>query len=84
MKMPIRLRPLPQNQPRWSINDQDEPVDRMYDRFIGEWAGASAAGQEGMQGRGTRGSELLDEEIKVCKTELLGSRRPLTDLPNSG
>lgn len=65
MKMPIRLRPIPQDQPRWSVNDQDEPVDRMYDRFIGERAGASAAGQEGMQGRGIRGSELLDEQIKV-------------------
>lgn len=66
MKMPIRIRPLPQDQPRWNVNDQDEPVNQVYDRFIGERAGSSAAGQEGMQGRGTRGRELLDEEIKVC------------------
>ena len=67
MQMPIRLRPMPQNQPKWDVNTQDEPVDQVYDRFIGERAGASATGQEGMQGRGSKGRELLDEEIKVCK-----------------
>lgn len=65
MKMPIRLRPLPQNQPRWNVNDQDEPVNQVYDRFIGERAASGAAGQKGMEGRAARGRELLDEEIKV-------------------
>lgn len=66
MQMPIRIRPLPQNQPEWSVNEKDEPVDAAYDRFLGERAGSRAAGQKGMEGRGTGGRELLDEEIKVC------------------
>ena len=74
MKMPIRLRPLPTNQPRWNVNDKDEPVDQFYDKFIGERAGASARGQEGMSGKGTKGRELLDEEIKVRCALLLFSR----------
>lgn len=76
MKMPVRLRPLPQNQPRWSVNKEDEPVDQMYDRFVGERAGEGARGQEGMGERGIRGSELLDEEVKVCHQSQFHLRLP--------
>lgn len=63
--MPIRIRPLPSGQPRWSVNDKDEPVNAAFDKFVGDAAGSSVAGQPGMEGRSTKGSEILDEEIKV-------------------
>ena len=59
--MPFRVRP-DTRQPVWRVNDKMEPLDEMYDRFIGR-AGDAAKGQEGVQG--TKGSELLPEEVKV-------------------
>lgn len=49
MKMPYRLRPLPE-QPAWNVNTQQEPLDLMYDRFFGNRA---------------RGRDMLPEEVKV-------------------
>jgi large subunit ribosomal protein L15 len=60
MKMPYRLRPEPK-QPVWRVNTQQEPVDEMYDRFLGR-VGETIKDQE-LQS--TRGSDLLPEEIKV-------------------
>jgi large subunit ribosomal protein L15 len=51
--MPFRLRPQP-SQPVWKVNDQVELVDDAFDKFVGQ------AG-----GKGTRGREVLPEEIKV-------------------
>lgn len=59
MQMPIRLRPAPK-QPLWRVNDQQEPLDEMYDAFVGS-AGRSASDIEGSR----RGRDLLPEEIKV-------------------
>jgi len=53
MKMPFRLRPQP-NQPEWTVNDNPELVDDAFDKFVGQ-----------VGGKGTRGCELLPEEIKV-------------------
>ncbi len=61
MKMHIRLRPKPK-QPEWRVNEKPEPVDEMYDRFVGR-AGEAAKGQVELEG--TRGRDLLPEEIKV-------------------
>jgi hypothetical protein len=55
MKMPFRLRPQP-NQPVWKVNENVELVDDAFDKFVGQ------AG-----GKGTRGCELLPEEIKVSR-----------------
>ena len=55
MRMPFRLRPQP-SQPLWKVNEQMELVDDTFDKFVGQ------AG-----GRGTRGREVLPEEIKVRK-----------------
>jgi large subunit ribosomal protein L15 len=55
MKMPFRLRPEPK-QPVWKVNEEVELVDEAFDKFVGQ------AG-----GKGARGSELLPEEIKVCR-----------------
>jgi large subunit ribosomal protein L15 len=55
MQMPFRLRPQP-NQPVWKVNEQVELVDEAFDKFVGQ------AG-----GKGTRGREVLPEEIKVGK-----------------
>jgi large subunit ribosomal protein L15 len=51
--MPFRLRPEPK-QPKWEVNEKPELVDEAYDRFVGQTGG-----------KGTRGCELLPEEIKV-------------------
>jgi len=56
MQMPFRLRPQP-SQPVWKVNDQVELVDDAFDKFVGQ------AG-----GKGTRGREVLPEEIKVSET----------------
>ena len=53
MRMPFRLRPEPK-QPKWEVNEKPELVDEAYDRFVGQTGG-----------KGTRGCELLPEEIKV-------------------
>lgn len=53
MQMPFRLRPQP-SQPVWKVNDQVDLVDDAFDKFVGQ------AG-----GKGTRGREVLPEEIKV-------------------
>lgn len=53
MQMPFRLRPQP-SQPVWKVNDKVELVDEAFDKFVGQ------AG-----GKGTRGREVLPEEIKV-------------------
>ena len=55
MKMPFRLRPQP-NQPVWKVNEEIELVDEAFDKFVGQ-----------IGGKGARGSELLPEEIKVCR-----------------
>jgi len=52
MKAPIRLRPQPR-QPEWKVNDKVEPVDEMYDKFIGRIGGS------------TKGKDMLPEEVKV-------------------
>lgn len=57
--MPHRARPAPK-QPEWKVNVEDQPVNEMYDRFIGR-AGEAAKGQV----ESTRGRDLLPEEIKV-------------------
>jgi large subunit ribosomal protein L15 len=62
MKMPFRVRPRKEGVPMWRVNNKPEPVDEMYDRFVGR-VGEAARGQEGL--KGTRGRELLDEEVKV-------------------
>jgi len=49
--MPYRLRPLP-NQPAWVVNDEQAPLDEMYDRFL--------MGIEGNKA----GRTLLDDETK--------------------
>ena len=61
MAMPVRLRPKP-NQPLWRVNTRQEPLDEMYDRFVGR-VGEAAKGQDGLVG--TRGRELLGEDVKV-------------------
>ncbi|KAH9809321.1 Ribonuclease-III-like [Teratosphaeria destructans] len=60
MKMRFRVRPQPRG-PAWKVNDRQEPVDEMYDNFIGRVVEA-AQGQEGVTG--PRGSDLLPEEVK--------------------
>ncbi|KAK5116197.1 hypothetical protein LTR62_008523 [Meristemomyces frigidus] len=60
MKAAFRLRPMP-NQPEWRVNDKIEPLNEMYDNFIGR-AGEGARDQAGVQG--TKGSDLLPEEVK--------------------
>lgn len=55
MQMPFRLRPQPK-QPVWKVNEQVELVDEAFDKFVGQ------AG-----GKGSRGREVLPEEIKVGK-----------------
>ncbi|KAK5133918.1 hypothetical protein LTR08_007147 [Meristemomyces frigidus] len=60
MAMPLRLRPRP-NQPVWRVNTRQEPLDEMYDRFVGR-VGEAAKGQEGISG--TRGRDMLPEEVK--------------------
>lgn len=55
MQMPFRLRPQP-SQPVWKVNDQVDLVDEAFDKFVGQ------AG-----GKGTRGREVLPEEIKVSR-----------------
>ena len=52
MRMPYRLRPLP-NQPAWVVNDEQAPLDEMYDRFL-----------MGIEG-GKSGRNMLDDETKV-------------------
>ena len=59
MKMPIRLRPTPK-QPVWRVNTEQEPLDEMYDNFIGS-AGKAATDIEGSK----RGRDMLPEEVKV-------------------
>ncbi len=61
MKMAFRLRPRP-NQPEWKVNDQQAPLDEMYDSFLGH-AGEAAQGQTGVES--TKGRDLLPEEVKV-------------------
>ncbi|KAK3115972.1 hypothetical protein LTR53_004144 [Teratosphaeriaceae sp. CCFEE 6253] len=60
MKMPYRVRPLP-NQPTWTVPDDPNKLDEMYDRFVGQ-AGEAAKGQTGVES--TRGRDLLPEEVK--------------------
>ncbi|KAF2769172.1 hypothetical protein EJ03DRAFT_327616 [Teratosphaeria nubilosa] len=60
MKMRFRVRPQPRG-PAWKVNDRPEPVDEMYDKFVGRVAEA-AHGQEGVAG--SKGSDLLPEEVK--------------------
>ncbi|KAK1055876.1 hypothetical protein LTR74_015363 [Friedmanniomyces endolithicus] len=60
MKMAFRLRPRP-NQPEWKVNDQQAPLDEMYDSFVGQ-AGEAAKGQTGVES--TKGRDLLPEEVK--------------------
>ncbi|KAK4565762.1 hypothetical protein LTR86_003611 [Recurvomyces mirabilis] len=60
MKAPFRLRPTPK-QPEWRVNDSQEAVDEVYDRFLGR-VGEAAKDQTGLQG--TRGRDLLPEEVK--------------------
>lgn len=59
MRMPERLRPLPKG-PVWRVNDKQQPVDEMYDRFMGR-VGESIQDEVGS----ARGRDLLPEEIKV-------------------
>jgi large subunit ribosomal protein L15 len=61
MKMPIRLRPEP-HQPPWIVNTRQEPVDEMYDRFLGT---SSTDGN----GQSIRGRDMLPEEIKVLHSQ---------------
>lgn len=61
MKMPIRLRPVAK-QPEWKVNEDPAVLDEMLDSFIGR-AGTAAKGQ--VEVEGTRGRDLLPEEIKV-------------------
>ena len=61
MKMPVRLRPLPK-QPDWKVNEKEEPLDEMYDRFLG------SVGRSRDQGESIQGRDMLPEEIKVCRT----------------
>ncbi|KAK3704649.1 hypothetical protein LTR37_013748 [Vermiconidia calcicola] len=56
--MPFRLREEPK-QPVWKVNTREEPLNDMYDRFIGR-AGEVLKGQ----GESTRGRDLLPEEVK--------------------
>ncbi|KAK1068603.1 hypothetical protein LTR74_005474 [Friedmanniomyces endolithicus] len=58
--MAFRLRPRP-NQPEWKVNDQQAPLDEMYDSFVGH-AGEAAKGQTGVES--TKGRDLLPEEVK--------------------
>lgn len=70
MQMPFRLRPMP-NQPVWKVNDSVELVDSAYDRFIGQAAG-----------RGTKGKDVLPEEIKwqaLTHKSFDQGRRPYND-----
>lgn len=52
MKMPIRVRPQP-NQPVWQVNDRVEVIDEAFDKFVGRVGG------------NVKGSQMLDEETKV-------------------
>ena len=63
MKMPERIRPVP-NQPVWKVNTQQEPVDEMYDRFMGR---VPESFKE--IGEKARGRDVLPDEVKVsfCK-----------------
>lgn len=56
MRMPVRTRPRP-DQPEWKVNTAQEPLDEMYDRFIGSIAR--------LQGQSAKGRDFLDEEVKV-------------------
>jgi large subunit ribosomal protein L15 len=71
MQMPFRLRPQP-SQPVWKVNDQVELVDDAFDKFVGQ------AG-----GKGTRGREVLPEEIKVSETNAAIYAEPLRKLYGS-
>lgn len=55
--MPFRVRPQPK-QPVWKVNTEQEPLDAMYDSFVGR------AG-EALKGDAKRGREMLTEEVKV-------------------
>ncbi|KAK4544211.1 hypothetical protein LTR36_004421 [Oleoguttula mirabilis] len=59
MKMPFRLRPQPKG-PVWRVNEELEPLDAMYDRFV-DRVGEAAKGQ-GLAG--TKGRDMLPEEVK--------------------
>ena len=52
MKMPVRVRPLP-NQPVWRVNEDPQLLDAMYDKILGTLSSS------------TKGSEMLDAETKV-------------------
>ena len=62
MKMPYRVRPLP-NQTAWRVNEDPKVLDEVYDKFVGS-AGEAAKGQAGVES--TKGRGLLPEEVKVC------------------
>lgn len=52
----------------WKVNEQVELVDEAFDKFVGQ------AG-----GKGSRGREVLPEEIKVGKQKAAHSTRQLAD-----
>ncbi|WPH03868.1 Hypothetical protein R9X50_00675100 [Acrodontium crateriforme] len=56
MTMPFRLRPQPK-QPVWRVNTEQEPLDAMYDSFVGRASDVSKADAG-------RGREMLTEEVK--------------------
>lgn len=60
MQMPIRLRPVPK-QPVWRVNAEQEPLDQMYDKFVGNCGRAALD----LGGGSKKGRDLLDEEVKV-------------------
>ena len=47
-------------QPIWKVNDQQQPVDEMYDRFMGRTGEVVKDQVESTMGR-----DLLPDEIKV-------------------
>jgi large subunit ribosomal protein L15 len=57
MTMPIRLRPQPK-QPAWTVNDDDEKLNQVYDQLL-----------TGLGGPSVRGRHVLDEQVKVCVTD---------------
>ncbi|KAK6442030.1 hypothetical protein LTR95_001742 [Oleoguttula sp. CCFEE 5521] len=70
MRMPQRIRPQPK-QPMWKVNDEAEPLDAAFDKFIGNAAG-----------RDVRGREALDEEVKwqsLTHRSFDHARRPYND-----
>lgn len=56
----------------WTVNDKVELVDEAFDKFVGQ------AG-----GKGTRGREVLPEEIKVGKQNAVYSAKAASEIDGS-